>query len=52
MSSVWRCKRWRLSWAAPSLDLMYRQNLTFVDPNPELGQTFPGFEIEVPRLED
>jgi hypothetical protein len=36
----------------PSLDLMYRQNLTFVDPNPELGQTFPGFEIEVPRLED
>ena len=32
----------------PSLELMYRQSLTFVDPDPELGQVFPGFEIEVP----
>ncbi len=26
----------------PSLDLMYRQSLTFVDSSPELGQVFPG----------
>jgi FtsP/CotA-like multicopper oxidase with cupredoxin domain len=35
----------------PSLELMYRQNLTFIDPN-ELGyQEYPGFELEIPRLE-
>jgi len=34
----------------PSLDLMYRQNLSFVDPN-ELGyQSYPGFELVVPKL--
>ena len=32
----------------PGLDLMYRQNLTFVDSSPELGQVFPGFPIDVP----
>jgi hypothetical protein len=31
--------------------LMYQQSLTFVDPNPELGQVFPGFPLEVPALE-
>jgi len=36
----------------PSRALMYRQNLTFVDASPTCGQTFPGFEIEVPTLED
>ncbi len=30
---------------------MYRQNLTFVDSSPELGQVFPGFLIDVPVLE-
>jgi FtsP/CotA-like multicopper oxidase with cupredoxin domain len=35
----------------PGLDLMYRQNLTFVDSSPELGQVFPGFPIDVPVLE-
>jgi hypothetical protein len=35
----------------PGRELMYRQNLTFVDPNPELGQVFPGFPLEVPALE-
>jgi FtsP/CotA-like multicopper oxidase with cupredoxin domain len=34
----------------PSLQLMYRQNMSFVDSHPELGQTFPGFELEVPRI--
>jgi hypothetical protein len=34
----------------PSLDLMYRQSLRFVDSNPELGQVFPGFDLEVPKL--
>ena len=37
-------------YPAPSLDLMYRQSLSFVDGNPELGQQFPGFPLEVPRL--
>jgi FtsP/CotA-like multicopper oxidase with cupredoxin domain len=35
----------------PSLDLMYRQNLSFIDPN-EIGyQVYPGFELEIPKLE-
>jgi hypothetical protein len=37
-------------YPAPSLDLMYRQSLSFVDGNPELGQQFPGFPLKVPRL--
>jgi hypothetical protein len=36
----------------PSLDLMYRQSLRFVDSNPELGQVFPGFDLDVPKLVD
>jgi FtsP/CotA-like multicopper oxidase with cupredoxin domain len=35
----------------PTADLMYRQNLSFIDSSPELGQVFPGFPIEVPMLE-
>jgi hypothetical protein len=35
----------------PGIDLMYRQNLSFVDSSPELGQTFPGFPIGPPLLE-
>ena len=34
----------------PSLDLMYLQSLSFVDSNPELGQQFPGFPLDVPKL--
>ncbi len=37
-------------YPAPSLELMYRQNMSFVDANPQLGQVYPGFELEVPRL--
>ena len=34
----------------PSLELMYRQSLSFVDPN-QLGyQVYPGFELDMPRL--
>jgi FtsP/CotA-like multicopper oxidase with cupredoxin domain len=36
----------------PSMDLCYRQNLSFVDPNPNTGQVFPGYEAEIPRLTD
>ncbi|MCI0432980.1 MAG: multicopper oxidase domain-containing protein [Gemmatimonadetes bacterium] len=36
----------------PSLALMYRQNLAFIDPNPTTGQVFPGFDFEVPVLGD
>jgi len=36
----------------PALDVMYRQNLSFVDSSPELGQVFPGFPLDVPTLED
>jgi len=32
----------------PSLEQMYRQNLGFEDPNPTTGQTYPGFEFDVP----
>ncbi len=39
-------------YPAPSLELMYRQNMTFVDANPLLGQTYPGFDLEIPKLED
>jgi len=35
----------------PSLALMYRQSMTFVDASPELGQVFPGFPLEVPSIE-
>ena len=35
----------------PAADVMYRQNLSFVDSSPELGQVFPGFPIDVPTLE-
>ena len=34
----------------PSLELMYRQSMRFVDSNPELGQVYPGFDLVVPKL--
>jgi len=34
----------------PSVEIGYRQGLSFVDPNPGTGQVFPGFELEVPKL--
>lgn len=36
----------------PSLDVMYRQTMGFVDPNEIGGHEFPGFPIDVPELED
>jgi len=36
----------------PSLELGYRQSLSFDDPNSGTGQSFPGFELEVPVLKD
>ncbi|HTI39908.1 MAG TPA: multicopper oxidase domain-containing protein [Vicinamibacterales bacterium] len=36
----------------PSVEVSYRQGLSFVDPNPETGQEFPGFQLEIPRLPD
>jgi FtsP/CotA-like multicopper oxidase with cupredoxin domain len=36
----------------PSVEIAYRQGLSFVDPNPGTGQIFPGFELEVPKLTD
>jgi hypothetical protein len=35
----------------PGLELMYRQSMSFVDPEPEFGQVFPGFPLTVPALE-
>jgi hypothetical protein len=36
----------------PSLELMYRQNMSFIDPG-EIGyQVYPGFELQVPTLDD
>ena len=36
----------------PTPAIMYRQNMSFVDPNPETGQVYPGFELQVPELAD
>ncbi len=36
----------------PSRELMYLQNLTFVDGNEDTGQVYPGFDLEVPEMED
>jgi len=36
----------------PSVEIAYRQGLSFEDPNPVTGQVFPGFELEVPTLRD
>ncbi|MDX1396227.1 MAG: multicopper oxidase domain-containing protein [Gemmatimonadota bacterium] len=36
----------------PSVELMYRQNLSFVDENEIGGYAYPGFELEAPRLGD
>jgi len=36
----------------PSVDIAYRQNMSFVDPNQGTGQVFPGFDLEVPKLVD
>jgi FtsP/CotA-like multicopper oxidase with cupredoxin domain len=38
-------------YPAPSLELMYRQSLSFVDSSPEVGQVFPGFALDVPKLD-
>jgi hypothetical protein len=36
----------------PSVEVAYRQSMSFEDPNPGTGQTFPGFELTVPVLKD
>ena len=36
----------------PSIEIAYRQSLSFEDPNPGAGQVFPGFELEIPVLKD
>lgn len=36
----------------PSLDIMYRQNMHFVDPSPLSGHTYPGFDVQVPTPEE
>jgi hypothetical protein len=36
----------------PSVEVSYRQGLSFVDPNPTTGQVFPGFPLDVPVLKD
>jgi len=38
-------------YPVPSLALMYRQNLAFIDASPDIGQVFPGFPIVAPTLE-
>lgn len=34
----------------PSLEIMYRQNMAFIDPSEVGGQVYPGFEFPVPSL--
>ena len=35
----------------PSVEIAYRQGLSFVDANPGTGQVFPGFDVSVPQLD-
>lgn len=35
----------------PSLDLTFRQNMSYVELNPVACHVFPGFDIEVPKLD-
>ena len=39
-------------YPVPSRELMYMQNMTFVDTNEIGGQEYPGFPITPPKLED
>ena len=36
----------------PSVEIGYRQSISFEDANPGTGQVYPGFELEVPVLKD
>jgi hypothetical protein len=36
----------------PSLELMYTQNMSFIDPSEVGYQVYPGFELQVPTLDD
>ena len=36
----------------PSRELMYRQNMSFVDPSRLGHQVYPGFELKIPKLDD
>lgn len=36
----------------PSLEVMYRQNMHFIDPSPASGHTYPGFDVPIPELKD
>jgi FtsP/CotA-like multicopper oxidase with cupredoxin domain len=38
-------------YPAPSLELMYRQSLMFVDASPDVGQVYPGFGLTVPKVD-
>jgi hypothetical protein len=35
----------------PTRELMFRQNMSFVEPNPVAYHEYPGFEIEIPKLD-
>jgi FtsP/CotA-like multicopper oxidase with cupredoxin domain len=35
----------------PTRELMFRQNMSFVEPNPAAYHEYPGFEIEIPKLD-
>jgi hypothetical protein len=34
----------------PSREIMYQQNMTFIDPNKVGYQVYPGFELPVPKF--
>lgn len=36
----------------PSLELCYKQNLAFVDSSPHTGQVYPGFDVDVPQIDE
>ena len=36
----------------PSLETMYVQNMSFIDPNEAGYQVYPGFELQVPTADE
>jgi len=36
----------------PSIEVSYRQSISFDDKNPGTGQSYPGFEVQMPVLRD
>jgi hypothetical protein len=41
-----------LIYPKPSLETMYLQSMQFIDPSEAGYQVYPGFELQVPKLDE